>query len=198
VIGGRALAILITIGAVIGGAIVWPTTSSPSASDGLAPTPPMGFNSWITTYCDESLDDAMIKGIADAIVDRGLKDAGYHYVNIDDCWALPERNAEGNLVPDPKRFPEGIKALADYVHEKGLKFGIYTSAGSKTCDPNGFPGALNHEVDDANTFASWGVDFLKYDNCNNQGVAAQQRYRTMRDALNATGRPIVLSMCEWG
>jgi alpha-galactosidase len=158
----------------------------------------MGFNSWITTYCDESLDDAMIKGIADAIVDRGLKDAGYHYVNIDDCWALPERNAEGNLVPDPKRFPEGIKALADYVHEKGLKFGIYTSAGSKTCDPNGFPGALNHEVDDANLFASWGVDFLKYDNCNNQGVDAQQRYRTMRDALNATGRPIVLSMCEWG
>jgi len=198
VIGGRTLAILITIGAMVGGAIVWPWTSPPTASDGLAPTPPMGFNSWITTYCDESLDDTMIRGIADAIVDKGLKDAGYQYVNIDDCWALPERNAEGNLVPDPKRFPEGIKALADYVHEKGLKFGIYTSAGIKTCDPNGFPGALNHEVEDANLFASWGVDFLKYDNCNNEGVDARQRYRTMHDALKATGRPIVLSICEWG
>jgi alpha-galactosidase len=158
----------------------------------------MGFNSWITTYCDETLDDAMIKGIADAIVDKGLKDAGYQYVNVDDCWALPERNAGGNLVPDPKRFPEGIKALADYVHDRGLKFGIYTSAGTKTCDPNGFPGSLDHEVADANLFASWGVDFLKYDNCNNQGVDAQQRYRAMRDALKATGRPIVLSICEWG
>lgn len=197
-IGGRTLAILITIGAMVGGAVMWPWTPTPSAPDGLAPTPPMGFNSWITTQCDETLDDTMIKGITDAMVDKGLKDAGYEYVNVDDCWALPDRNAEGNLVPDPKRFPEGIKTLADYVHAKGLKFGIYTSAGTKTCDPNGFPGALNHEVQDANLFASWGVDFLKYDNCNNQGVGAHQRYRAMHDALKATGRPIVLSICEWG
>ena len=101
----------------------------------------MGFNSWITTYCDDGLDDAMIRGIADAIMDKGLKDAGYQYVNIDDCWALPEHNAEGSLVPDPRRFPEGIKAVADYVHEKGLKFGIYTSAGTKRpATPTGFPG----------------------------------------------------------
>jgi alpha-galactosidase len=131
-------------------------------------------------------------------VSAGLKGAGYEYVNIDDCWALPQRNADGNLVPDPARFPNGIKAVADYVHGKGLKFGIYTSAGTKTCDTLGFPGGLNNEVKDANLFASWGVDYLKYDNCNNQGVDAKQRYRKMRDALQATGRPIVFSICEWG
>ncbi|MFI1412496.1 NPCBM/NEW2 domain-containing protein [Streptomyces sp. NPDC020707] len=187
-----------------------PATSVPATSvsagrapaDGLALTPPMGFNNWNSTHCRAEFDEAMVKGIADIFVDKGLKDAGYEYVNLDDCWALPARDADGKLVPDPARFPGGIKAVADYVHAKGLKLGIYTSAGTKTCNDAGFPGALGHEYSDAQQFADWGVDYLKYDNCNNQGVDARQRYTTMRDALKAasqaTGRPIVYSICEWG
>ncbi|MFD0313449.1 NPCBM/NEW2 domain-containing protein [Streptomyces flavalbus] len=165
---------------------------------GLALTPPMGFNNWNSTHCRAEFNEDMVKGVADIFVAKGLKDAGYEYVNLDDCWALPERDANGKLVPDPVRFPHGIKAVADYVHAKGLKFGIYTSAGTKTCNSAGFPGALGHEYSDARQFADWGVDYLKYDNCNNQGVDARQRYTTMRDALAATGRPIVYSICEWG
>ncbi|MEE1664806.1 NPCBM/NEW2 domain-containing protein [Streptomyces sp. WAC07094] len=170
----------------------------PALADGLALTPPMGFNNWNSTNCRAEFDESMVKGIADLFVDKGLKAAGYQYVNLDDCWALPSRDADGKLVPDPVRFPDGIKAVADYVHSKGLKLGIYTSAGTKTCNSAGFPGALGHEYSDAQQFADWGVDYLKYDNCNNQGVDAEQRYTTMRDALKATGRPIVYSICEWG
>ncbi|MEG3628265.1 NPCBM/NEW2 domain-containing protein [Streptomyces poriticola] len=176
--------------------------AAPTLDDGLARTPPMGFNNWNSTHCRPEFDEAMIKGIADIFVEKGLKDAGYEYVNLDDCWALPRRNAQGKLVPDPVRFPSGIEALADYVHARGLKFGIYTSAGVRTCNPAGFPGALGHEYSDARQFAGWGVDYLKYDNCNNLGVDARLRYTTMRDALRAatreTGRPIVYSICEWG
>ncbi|MER5772423.1 NPCBM/NEW2 domain-containing protein [Streptomyces sp. NPDC001985] len=172
--------------------------AAPRAEEPLALTPPMGFNNWNSTHCRADFNEDMVKGIADIFVERGLKDAGYTYVNLDDCWALPQRNAEGKLVPDPVRFPNGIKAVADYVHSKGLKFGIYTSAGTKTCNRAGFPGALGHEYSDAQQFADWGVDYLKYDNCNNQGVDAKLRYTTMRDALRATGRPIVYSLCEWG
>ncbi|MGW1377390.1 NPCBM/NEW2 domain-containing protein [Streptomyces sp. NPDC002446] len=174
------------------------TAAAPRLPDGLAKTPPMGFNNWNSTHCRAEFDEAMVKGIADLFLSKGLKDAGYQYVNLDDCWALPTRDPNGRLVPDPKRFPHGIKAVADYVHAKGLKFGIYTSAGTKTCNEAGFPGGLGHEKSDARQFADWGVDYLKYDNCNNQGVDAEQRYRTMRDALRATGRPIVYSICEWG
>ncbi|MFF7640041.1 NPCBM/NEW2 domain-containing protein [Streptomyces canus] len=173
-------------------------TGPPAPADGLALTPPMGFNNWNSTHCRAEFNESMVKGIADIFVDKGLKDAGYQYVNLDDCWALPNRDADGRLVPDPARFPNGIKAVADYVHAKGLKLGIYTSAGTKTCDSVGFPGALGHEYSDARQFADWGVDYLKYDNCNNQGVDAKLRYTTMRDALRATGRPIVYSICEWG
>ncbi|MFE0510740.1 NPCBM/NEW2 domain-containing protein [Streptomyces sp. NPDC058964] len=172
--------------------------AAPAPGDGLALTPPMGFNNWNSTHCRADFNDAMVKGIADLFVEKGLKDAGYRYVNLDDCWALPSRDADGKLVPDPVRFPDGIKAVADYVHAKGLKLGIYTSAGTKTCDTVGFPGALGHEYSDARQFADWGVDYLKYDNCNNSGVDARTRYTTMRDALRATGRPIVYSICEWG
>ncbi|WP_443043881.1 NPCBM/NEW2 domain-containing protein [Streptomyces sp. NBC_00322] len=168
------------------------------AVDGLARTPQMGFNNWNSTYCGADFNEAMVKGIADTFVSQGLKAAGYTYVNIDDCWALPNRDASGNLVPDPVRFPHGIKAVADYVHSKGLKFGIYSSAGTKTCDGQGFPGGLGHERQDANLWASWGVDYLKYDNCNNTGTDARQRYKAMADALKATGRPILHSICEWG
>jgi alpha-galactosidase len=166
--------------------------------NGLARTPPMGFNNWNTTECTSAFNEALVMGVADKFVSAGLKDAGYQYVNIDDCWALPSRDSNGNLVPDPVRFPHGIKYVADYVHSKGLKFGIYSSAGTKTCNTNGFPGALYHEQQDANLWASWGVDYLKYDNCNNQNVDAQTRYTAMRDALANTGRPIVYSICEWG
>ncbi|MYQ79484.1 alpha-galactosidase [Streptomyces sp. SID4923] len=168
------------------------------AANGLALTPPMGFNNWNSTHCRAEFNEDMVKGIADIFVEKGLKDAGYEYVNLDDCWAVPERDAEGKLVADPVRFPHGIEAVADYVHAKGLKLGIYTSAGTRTCDSVGIPGALGHEFSDAQQFADWGVDYLKYDNCNNQGVDAKERYTAMRDALVATGRPIVYSICEWG
>ncbi|SDN61428.1 glycoside hydrolase family 27 protein [Allokutzneria albata] len=166
--------------------------------NGLARTPPMGFNNWNTTHCRAEFNEKMIKDTADLFVSRGLRDAGYRYVNIDDCWAEPARDANGKLVVDRKRFPSGIKALADYVHSKGLKFGIYTSAGTKTCNAAGFPGALGHEDSDARQFADWGVDYLKYDNCNNQGVDARQRYTRMREAIKKAKRPMVYSICEWG
>ncbi|MFE2358458.1 NPCBM/NEW2 domain-containing protein [Streptomyces parvulus] len=176
-----------------------PSNPAPAGDDShLALTPPMGFNNWNSTHCRAEFNEEMVRGMADLFVERGLKDAGYEYINLDDCWALPERDAEGKLVPDPERFPHGIKAVADYVHARGLKFGIYTSAGTKTCSDIGFPGALGHEYSDARQFADWGVDYLKYDNCNNQGLDAKQRYLTMRDALRATGRPILYSICEWG
>ncbi|MFG2968096.1 NPCBM/NEW2 domain-containing protein [Streptomyces sp. NPDC048288] len=197
VVGALAAALLCSAG-LAAPAAADGTAESPALADGLAQTPPMGFNNWNSTHCRADFDAAMVEGIADLFVAKGLKAAGYQYVNLDDCWALPERDANGKLVPDPARFPDGIKAVADYVHAKGLKLGIYTSAGTKTCNTAGFPGALGHEYSDAQQFADWGVDYLKYDNCNNQGVDAKQRYTTMRDALRATGRPIVYSICEWG
>jgi len=157
----------------------------------------MGFNNWNTTHCDSIFNERWVRGIADFFVTSGLRDVGYQYLNIDDCWAETQRT-NGLLVPRRARFPSGIKALADYVHGKGMKFGIYTSAGTKTCNALGFPGGLDHEESDARQFASWEIDYLKYDNCNNQGRDARQRYTRMRDALAATRRPIVYSICEWG
>ncbi|TCO44257.1 alpha-galactosidase [Actinocrispum wychmicini] len=177
--------------------IVAPTASA--LENGLATTPAMGFNNWNSTHCRAEFTEQMVKGIADLFVSTGLKDAGYSYVNIDDCWAEPSRDGNGDLVANHTRFPNGIKAVADYVHGKGLKFGLYTSAGTVTCDTQGFPGGIGHEQQDANLFASWGVDYLKYDNCGDHlGQSAQQRYTAMRDALRATGRPILFSICEWG
>jgi alpha-galactosidase len=167
----------------------------------LAPTPQMGFNNWNSTHCRAEFNEAMIRGVADKFIELGLKDAGYTYVNIDDCWAEGERDASGNLVVNAKRFPHGLKALADYIHSKGLKFGVYTSAGTHTCataEAGGFPGGLHHEKQDAALFASLGVDYLKYDNCNNENIDAHIRYQAMGEALRATGRPIFYSMCEWG
>jgi alpha-galactosidase len=129
------------------------------------------------------------------MVASGMKDAGYQYVNIDDCWQV-SRDKNGNIVPDPQRFPSGMKALADYVHAKGLKFGVYSDAGTKTCA--GRPGGRGHEFQDALMYASWGVDYLKYDWCSTGTQNAEASYKTIREALNASGRPIVLSICEWG
>ncbi|MFI1395523.1 NPCBM/NEW2 domain-containing protein [Streptomyces sp. NPDC020681] len=187
--------------ALLGLALVWtpfmaPAQQAQALPDGLALTPPMGFNNWNSTGC--AIDEQMIRDTADLFVTTGLKDAGYEYVNVDDCWAAEKRDpVTGRLTHHPTRFPSGIKALADYVHSKGLKFGIYTSAGTLTCAKT-MPGALDHEETDAQTFADWGVDYLKYDNCNNQGRPALERYTRMRDALKKTGRPIVYSLCEWG
>lgn len=156
--------------------------------------PPMGWNSWNTF--GSSISEDLIKETADAIVASGLKDAGYEYVVIDDCWSLKERDAEGNIVADPEKFPSGMKALADYVHSKGLKFGMYSCDGPLTCA--GYPGSYNYEFIDAKNFAAWGVDYLKYDNCYKPNVPGRNLYNRMAMALKASGRDIVFSACNWG
>jgi len=161
--------------------------------EGLALTPPMGWNSWNNFGCN--VDEKLIRAIADSMVASGMKSAGYQYVVIDDCWH-GERDSLGFIHPNKERFPSGMKALGDYIHSKGLKFGIYSCAGNKTC--GGHPGSRGYEYQDALTYAQWGVDFLKYDWCNTAGINAPAAYTTMRDALFATGRPIVFSLCEWG
>jgi len=161
--------------------------------NGLARTPPMGWNSWNKFACNVSED--LIKQAADAMVSSGMQDAGYQYVVIDDCWQV-DRDAQGNIVPDAKRFPAGIKAVADYVHAKGLKFGIYSDAGTGTCQNR--PGGRGYEFQDARQYAAWGVDYLKYDWCNHSTQDSQASYSIMRDALKKSGRPIVFSLCEWG
>jgi alpha-galactosidase len=159
----------------------------------LASTPPMGWNSWNKFGCDVSED--LIRQVADAMVTSGMKDAGYQYVVIDDCWQV-ERGSNGDIVADAKRFPSGMKALADYVHAKGLKFGLYSDAGTKTCQ--GRPGSRGYEFQDARQYAAWGVDYLKYDWCSTSTQEARSSYEIMRAALDASGRPIVFSICEWG
>jgi alpha-galactosidase len=188
------LAVLGAASLLAAGAPVIAAPGTAVARPPLADTPPMGWNSWNKFGCD--IDEELIRETADALVSSGMKAAGYTYVNIDDCWMAPERDAQGRLLPDPVRFPGGIRALADYVHAKGLKLGIYSSAGTRTCQ--GLPASLDNETTDAASFAEWGVDLLKYDNCNNQGRPALERYTAMADALAATGRDIVYSICEWG
>ncbi|HPD26716.1 MAG TPA: glycoside hydrolase family 27 protein, partial [Candidatus Marinimicrobia bacterium] len=148
--------------------------------DKMALTPPMGWNSWNRFGCD--VNEQLIRETADAMVSSGMKAAGYQYVVIDDCWQ-GERDALGFIQPDRGRFPSGMKALADYIHSKGLKFGIYSDAGWKTC--GGHPGSRGYEYQDALTYAKWGVDYLKYDWCNTEGLNAKGAYLTMRDALFA-------------
>ena len=161
----------------------------------LASRPPLGWNSWNTF--GEKINDSLIREMADYMVDQGYRDAGYEYLVIDDCWSLRERDAGGRLVPDPEKFPHGMKDLADYVHGKGLKFGMYSCAGVMTCA--GYPSSYDHEFTDAETFASWGVDYLKYDFCNFPETGdCRTRYQTMSMALKATGRDIVFSACNWG
>jgi len=167
--------------------------SARALDNGLAKTPPMGWNSWNKFACNVS--EQLIRETADAMASSGMKDAGYQYVVIDDCWQV-NRNPDGTIVADPQRFSSGIKALADYVHSKGLRFGIYSDAGRKTCE--GRPGSRGHEFQDAYTYATWGVDYLKFDWCSAEGQNSVESYSLMRDALKAAGRPIVFSLCEWG
>lgn len=161
--------------------------------EGLADTPPMGWNSWNKFACN--INEQLIREVADAMVETGLRDAGYVYLNLDDCWH-GQRDSLGFIQPDPERFPSGMKALADYVHSKGLKIGIYSDAGRSTC--GGRPGSFGHEYQDALQYAKWGIDYLKYDWCDSEDINPVGAYNLMRDALRAAGRPIYFSMCEWG
>lgn len=157
--------------------------------------PPMGFNTWNTFGHD--INEELIRQLADAMVESGLRDAGYEYLVIDDVWQEKERNEKGELAPDLKRFPNGMKAVADYVHSKGLKFGIYSCVGTMTCA--GYPGSYRHEYTDAKTFAEWGIDFLKYDYCyRSKNAEGPDLYRRMALALKNCGRDILFSACSWG
>ena len=157
-------------------------------------TPPMGWNSWNTFTWE--ISDKLIREAADAMASE-LKDAGYEYIVIDDCWSEKQRDSNGKLVPDHWKFPEGIKPVADYVHSKGLKFGMYSCAGTHTC--GGHPGSFEHEFDDAETFAEWGVDYLKYDYCYKPDhIPGEILYKRMSTALRNCGRDIMFSACNWG
>ena len=175
--------------------MVWPALGLRAAEAKLAQTPPMGWNDWYQYEC--KVTDAIMRAQADALVRSGMKAAGYIYVNIDDCWQ-GKRDAQGNIQPN-SNFPD-MKALGDYVHSKGLKFGIYTSPGPKTCAE--YEGSYGHEEQDAMTYASWGVDFLKYDWCSAERVyrpeEMQGAYKKMHDAVLRTGRPMVYSLCQYG
>ncbi len=162
--------------------------------EGLAMTPPMGWNSWNTFTV--KINETLVEGMADAMVASGMRDAGYVYLVLDDGWMAMERDSQGNLVPDPAKFPHGIKVVADYIHSKGLKFGLYNCAGTKTCA--GYPGTRGYEYQDARNYAAWEIDYLKFDWCNTDGINAKEAYTTMSMALRKAGRPIIFSLCEWG
>lgn len=162
--------------------------------EGLAMTPPMGWNSWNTF--ETNIDEKLVKETANIMVSSGMAAAGYNYIVLDDGWMTKERDANGDLVPDPIKFPSGMKSLIDYVHSKGLKFGLYNCAGTQTCA--GYPGTRGYEYQDARFYAKLGIDFLKYDWCNTQGITAKEAYTTMSNALKTAGKPIVFSLCEWG
>jgi len=194
--GAVIVAPLVIVGLVVSRP---PSPHGAPAPAGLGATPPMGWNSWNHFGCDVDAD--LVESTADAMAANGMQKLGYTAVNIDDCWMASQRDPHtGELVPDPKKFPQGMAAVADYLHTRGFTLGIYEDAGTRTCA--GFPGSLGHERLDARTFARWGVDTLKYDNCHHgdSTTTAQYiaRYRAMSDALRATGRPIFLAICEWG
>jgi len=197
----RYIATALTAGLVLlgGVAVTFMTSSAQALENSVARTPPMGWNSWNTFGCN--INESLIRGMADSIVSSGMSAAGYKYVIIDDCWFNPNRDSSGNLQGDSSRFPSGMKALGDYLHNKGLKFGIYEVPVDKTCAQyfNSYPGSTGsqgHETADARQFASWGVDYLKYDWCSPNGTINDQitTFAKMRDALAATGRPIVYSI----
>ena len=192
-----ALCFALMSGSLLGSQAAWAGDTTQQvvnkAPNGLAQTPPMGWNSWNKFACN--ISEQTVRATADAMVSSGMKDAGYEYVVIDDCWH-GQRDANGFITADPVKFPSGIKALADYIHSKGLKFGIYSDAGRQTC--GGRPGSQGHEYQDALTYARWGVDYLKYDWCDTGDRNPKEAYAVMADALRSTGRDIVFSLCEWG
>ncbi len=163
--------------------------------EGLALTPPMGWNSWNTFQTN--ISEQLVKETADKMVSSGMKDAGYTYLVLDDGWMAMERDSiTGDLVPDPKKFPNGIEPVVAYVHSKGLKFGLYNCAGTKTCA--GYPGTRGYEYQDARNYAKWQIDYLKFDWCSTDGQNAKESYTTMSKAIRKAGRPLIFSLCEWG
>ena len=177
------------------GMLSMPTMAQQTHRSQLAPKPPMGWMTW--NLFQGNINEQLIRETADAMVESGLAAAGYQYIFIDDLWQ-GGRDAQNNIIPDAKKFPSGIKALADYVHSKGLKLGIYSDAAQLTC--GGYTASLGFEKQDARIFASWGIDYLKYDYCNapEDSATARKRYNVMAEALSKTGRDIVLGICEWG
>lgn len=159
----------------------------------LGKTPQMGWSTW--NKFQGNINEQIITGIADEIVNSGLRDVGYTYINIDDCWH-GKRDQDGFIQPDATKFPHGMKWLADYLHQRGLKLGVYSDCGTETC--GGMPGSLGHEYQDALQYARWGIDYLKEDWCNTVNINPKGAYQLMSDALHASGREIFLSMCEWG
>ncbi|HVV09771.1 glycoside hydrolase family 27 protein [Amycolatopsis sp.] len=199
---GRIVLAAVTLAA----AMIWPSGPSGELRNGLAATPPMGWNSWNQVGC-AGLNEQVVRDAADTLVRTGMRDAGYRYVVVDDCWQALTRAADGSLRPNPDRFPHGMAALADYVHSRGLLFGIYATPGSGTCAMynSGYPatgiGSLGHERQDAETFASWGVDYLKYDWCyadTHDGLDEQTAFARMRDELQRLPRPILYAISEYG
>ena len=190
----RQVRFVLTMSMAIIAVVIMPP-SGRALDNGLAKTPPMGWNSWNKFGC-KGLNEKVVRETADTMVSSGMRDAGYQFVILDDCWQTG-RDTNGNIVADAERFPSGIKALADYVHSKGLKFGIYTDAGTMTCAKR--LGSIGHEYQDAKQYATWGVDYLKEDWCNTlSGQNSESSYTLMRNALAESGRPIVFSICEWG
>ena len=164
-----------------------------SLDNGLGLTPQMGWNTWNKFAC--KIEEKLIRDSIDALVNTGLKDLGYNYMNLDDCWQI-KRDENKTIVPDADKFPNGIKPLADYAHSKGLKFGLYSDGGNLTCQMR--PGGYGYEEIDAKTYAEWGVDYLKYDNCWNMGISSKIRYPRMTEALRKQNRSIFYSICQWG
>jgi alpha-galactosidase len=200
-IGAAAVVLALVVVALVVFRPASPPAASPSvpSTAGIGRTPPMGWNSWNHFGC--AVDAELVERTADALAADGLQKVGYDSVDIDDCWMTHQRDPQtGELVPDPVKFPQGIAAVARYLHARGFSLGIYEDAGTETCA--GFPGSLGHERLDARTFARWGVDSLKYDNCHHAGLSTTRqyiaRYTAMRDALRATGRPMFFAICEWG
>lgn len=196
----RSVALLATALVLAVGPLTTIGAQPASALDnGVATTPPMGWNTWNSFGC--GISEQLIRDSADTLVSSGMKDAGYDTVIVDDCWFDPNRDAQGNIHGDPVRFHSGMKALGDYIHSKGLKFGIYEVPTERTCGQsnNQYPGSTGsqgHEQQDADSFAAWGVDYLKYDWCAKTGTLDEQvaAFGKMRDALHNTGRPIVYSI----
>jgi alpha-galactosidase len=190
-----ALPVRLFVMAIAFAAVLFAPSVGLALDNGLARTPPMGWNSW-NKYACKGINEKVVRDTADAMATNGMKDAGYVYVVIDDCWQTG-RDAQGNIVADVERFPSGIKALSDYVHGKGLKLGIYTDAGMLTCAKR--MGSIGHEYQDARQYANWGIDYLKEDWCNTlPGQNTESSYTLMRNALKDSGRPILFSICEWG
>ena len=165
-----------------------------SLDNGLGLTPQMGWNTWNKFGCN--INEKLIRDTIDTLNSSGLLEAGYKYINLDDCWQIDRNNTTKEIIVDSDKFPSGIKKLADYAHEKGLLIGLYSDAGNKTCA--GRPGSLGYEQRDADTYANWTIDYLKYDNCYNDNIPSLERYPLMREALNSTNRSIFYSICNWG